>query len=119
MRSFMHMKFTRLHSSLVVGLILHALWAHASDLPGGGDALGAYTRGDYKTAMKLLKPMAEQGNSFAQFTIGKMYLNGEGIPKDPVKAAANFKLAATQGLAVAQLNLGRLYAEGQGVAKDP
>src|SRR5579872_2160507 len=59
----------------------------ADPIPSGTDALTAYTRGDYKTAMKLLRPMAEEGNTFAQFTIGKMYAYGEGTPKDPKKGA--------------------------------
>src|SRR5689334_13026809 len=35
-----------------------------AETPGSEDALAAYSRGDYKTALKLLGPMAEDGNTF-------------------------------------------------------
>ena len=65
---------------LLVSAMLIPFTLHAA--PSGDDALSAYTKGDYKTALKLLGPMAEDGNTFAEFTIGKMYLNGEGVSKD-------------------------------------
>src|SRR5262249_44968028 len=97
---------------LVISAIAISAWAEA---PGGEDALAAYSRGDFKTAMKLLAPMAEDGNTFAEFTIGKMYLNGEGVAKDPKKGAVYIQRAADKGLAVAQFHMGRIYLEGIGV----
>src|SRR5260370_40651111 len=89
-----------------------------AETPGGEDALAAYSRGDYKTALKLLAPMAEDGNTFAEFTIGKMYVNGEGVARDPKKGSVYIKRAADKGLAIAQYHLARLYIEGNGVIKD-
>ena len=83
------------------------------------DALTAYTKGDYKTALKLLLPMAEEGNSFAEFTIGKMYVYGEGIPKDPKKGIFYMQRAADKGLAIAQYHLAQVYTKGLGVPKNP
>src|SRR5690242_19485398 len=90
-------------------LLLTQTSLRADSSPDGIDALGAYTRGDSKTAMKLLRPMAEEGNTFAQFTICKMYVFGEGIPKDPAKGATFIRSAAEKGLAIAQLHLANLY----------
>ena len=42
------------------------------------DAGKAYQRGDYATAMKLIRPLAEQGNVSADYNLGTMYYNGEG-----------------------------------------
>ena len=91
----------------------------ADPIPSGTDALTAYTQGDYKTAMKLLRPMAEEGNTFAQFTIGKMYTYGEGVPKDPAKGMVFIRAAAEKGLAIAQLHMAKLSLEGTGVPKSP
>jgi len=48
--------------------------------------LEAYNRGDYVTALKELKPLAEQGNTDAQFRLGWMYYDGAGVVQDKVYA---------------------------------
>ena len=44
--------------------------------------------------------------------------HGEGVPKDPLTAAALYCVAARAGYAEAQYNLGWMYANGRGVDKD-
>ena len=61
---------------------------------------------------------AESGDATAQFNLGLMYANGEGVPKDDAEAVRWYRLAADQGLAPAQFNLGLMYAIGEGVPKD-
>ncbi len=46
----------------------------------------AYERGDYDTALKEFRPLAEQGDPLAQSYLGGMYAEGEGLPKDYVLA---------------------------------
>jgi len=46
------------------------------------------------------------------------YEHGEGVPKDPLKAAALYCAAARGGDAEAQFSLGWMYANGRGVAHD-
>lgn len=46
------------------------------------------------------------------------YEHGEGVPKDPLKAAALYCAAARAGDAEAQFSLGWMYANGRGVAHD-
>lgn len=82
------------------------------------DSLAAYDRGDYATAVRLLRPLAEQGNAQAQNSLGAMYYNGKGVAQDFKEAVKWYRLAATQGFASAQLNLGAMYYEGKGVAED-
>lgn len=53
-----------------------------------------------------------------KFNLGLMYLQGDGVPKDPIEAAKLFRCAAENGMAIAQFNLGVLYDTGEGVAKD-
>ena len=81
-------------------------------------SLAAYERSDYRTAFAGFKKLAEQGNAGAQFNLGLMYANGQGVPKDDQQAVVWYLKAAEQGVAVAQFNLGLRYANGQGVPKD-
>ena len=65
-----------------------------------------------------LTGMAETGDAIAQFNLGLLYDNGEGVPQDYAAAAGWYRKAADQGNASAQYNLGLLYATGRGVAQD-
>ena len=78
----------------------------------------AYQRGDYETALKLWRPLAAQGNAFAQSNLGFMYDSGQGVPRDLSEAAKWYRLAAEQGNPRAQSNLGSMYAAGEGVPQD-
>ena len=40
--------------------------------------IAAFKKGDYKTAMQLMMPLAEEGDAQAQHEVGVMYLNGHG-----------------------------------------
>ena len=82
------------------------------------EAVAAYGRGDYATAVRGLLVHAEQGDSIAQFILGLMYAKGEGVLKDDAEAVRWYRLAAEQGDASAQFNLGLMYAKGEGVLKD-
>jgi len=61
---------------------------------------------------------AGQGNAIAQFILGSMYENGEGVAQDYKEAMKWYQKAAEQGDADAQYGLGKMYADGLGVAQD-
>ncbi|HFC6390643.1 TPA: tetratricopeptide repeat protein, partial [Neisseria lactamica] len=61
---------------------------------------------------------AAHGNAAAQFNLGVMYENGQGVRQDYVQAVQWYRKASEQGDAQAQFNLGVMYAEGQGVRQD-
>ena len=82
------------------------------------DANAAYGKEDYATALRLFRPLADQGDASAQFMLGVMYADGQGVPKDYAQAVKWYRLAADRGYARAQFNLGLMYASGQGVPKD-
>lgn len=82
------------------------------------DAEVAYNAKDYAKAMKLLRPLVEQGNAYAQLYLGMMYDNGQGVLQDYKEAAKWYRLAAEQGNASAQFNLGVIYRNGQGVLQN-
>ena len=82
------------------------------------DGWDAYQKQDYKTAYKLIAPLAEQGNASAQNYLGFMYHKGLGVLQDYKEAVTLYRLAAEQGNAPAQNKLGIMYAEGTGVPQD-
>lgn len=62
---------------------------------------------------------AEQGNAKAQFTLGEMYANGDGVIADSAEAVRWYRLAADQQYTRAEAALGYMYMVGRGVRKDP
>ncbi len=78
----------------------------------------AYDRGDYATALKEWRPLAEQGDAEAQYNLGIMYREGHGVLQDDKEAVRWYRLAAEQGYAKAQSSLGLMYANGRGVPRD-
>ena len=85
---------------------------------GWDEGKAAYDRGDYATAMRQWRPLAEQGNADAQFYLGFMYALGQGVPQDHAEAAKRYRTAAAQGDAEAQFYLGVAYGRGRGVTQD-
>lgn len=82
------------------------------------DANAAFQRGDYATAEKILLPMAEAGNPYAQYRLGMVYAEAMGEMRSTVEAAKWYESAALQGQPFAQYKLGILYVKGDGVPKD-
>ena len=82
------------------------------------DGLTAYNKSDYKTALRLWRPLADQGIADAQYNLGLMYDIGRGVPQDYAQAVKWYRLAADQGNASAQSNLGLMYDKGRGVPQD-
>ena len=82
------------------------------------DAMDAYQKGNYVQAIELLRPLAAKGDAVAQFNLGLMYDNGEGVTQDYKEAVKWYLLAAEQGSASAQYNLGVMYDNGEGVTQD-
>ena len=82
------------------------------------NGVAAYKRGDYATALRLWRPLADQGDAVVQKSLGFMYANGHGVPRDYAEAVKWYRKAAEQGDADAQANLGDMYANGQGVPRD-
>src|SRR5581483_4178960 len=99
-----------------VGLVLLAsAFPALADFEAG---VNAYKKGDYMTAAKEWRPLAEEGSAAAQYNLGLLYVDGRGVPKDTAEAAKWFTRAAEQGYTQAQHNLGAMYGSGQGVKRD-
>lgn len=78
----------------------------------------AYNSGNYKNAFSFWLKAANQGNASAQFNLGTLYENGEGISQDYSKAFEWYQKAANQGNVDALFNLGSMYYNGNGVAQN-
>lgn len=78
----------------------------------------ALKRRDFRAALAELAPLADAGNSKAQFYVAQIYLRGLGVARDESKAATYLQRAAAQSNAGAQSTLGILYLQGRGVGKD-
>lgn len=82
-----------------------------------GDA--AYWRHDYAEALRILRPLADQGDTNAQVDMGYMYLNGFGVQRNGRQAVIWFFRSADNGNPKAQAMLGHLYFSGDaGVSRD-
>ncbi len=69
---------------------------------GFDEGVAGYDRGDYATALREWRPLAEQGHAEAQFKLANMYFNGQGVPLDIAEALEWLWKAADQGHAEAQ-----------------
>lgn len=71
-------------------------------------SLVALERHDYATALKGFRSLADEGNAEAQWQLGEMYGNGNGVSKDLGEALRWVRRAAEHGHAEAQFTLGAL-----------
>jgi clan AA aspartic protease (TIGR02281 family) len=98
---------------LIVAVFIVNAVAGASE-----EGVHAYNRGDYATAMRNLRPLAERGDANAQAFVGFMYQGGHGVRRSSAQAALWYRRAADQGLAVAQSSLGTMYFLGDDVPQN-
>ena len=82
-------------------------------------AVEAARSGDFAEAYCLWRPLAEQGNAEAQFHIGWLYANGQGLRQNPTTAADWWEQAARTGHPDADLALAQAYRKGRGRKKNP
>ena len=98
--------------------LLVGCWLAAAIVPVAqadlATGIAAYEQGDYDTAFKEFKTLAEQGNADGQYKLGVMYSNGDGVPHDAKKAEKWIRNAAEHGSAAAQNHLGVMYHHGEG-----
>jgi len=103
------MKHLTLTICLTLAVLLGSLVTGCgSDSDSGADfdkGVAAYESGDYATALREFRPLAEQGHANAQFHMGVTYAEGVGVPKDYKTAMKWFTLAAEQGNASAQVSM--------------
>ena len=107
----------KLITFLIINLMTVNLIANSADFEKG---LNAAQSGDFETALYEWLPLAENGDSEAQYSLGLIFYDRAfddtyGEPEDDKNALYWFKLAANQGHVRAQTNLGLMYDKGYGV----
>ena len=90
----------------------------ASAVPDADAANEALQKGDYATALKIARPLADDGDARAQSIVALLYYRGRGVAQNDQEAATWFRRAADQDNALARFYLGGMYAEGRGVPQD-
>ena len=87
----------------------------------GGDVekgVNAYIDQNYVVAHAKFSELAQQGDPNAQYWLGFMHENGNGVPQNYSEAKKWYERSAGQGKASAQVQLADMYYYGRGVAKD-
>ena len=87
------------HAIKIIVAALALLVAVSAPVAAGPfeDGYAAHEKGDYATALRLLRPLAEGGNSDAQHNLGVMYEKGRGVPQDYAEAVKWYRKAAKRG----------------------
>ncbi len=91
----------------VLRLLLIACESGASEASQPGEA--AYASGDFDRAYDVLSPLAAHGDANAQYVLGLMYANGQGVKQNFYEAGKMYRRAGEQGHTGAQVNLGSLF----------
>jgi hypothetical protein len=86
-----------------------ALPAAAQDMRSAVDAL---KRGQWDLARQILAPLAEAENADAQYALGTLYANGDGVAPNMARAEQLWRQAAQKGHARAREQLAFLRAMG-------
>lgn len=81
-------------------------------------AMEAFLRGDYGTELRIVRPLAEAGDPYAQFALALMYEQGGGVPQNRTEAIRWHQKAAEQGHPSAQSELAYFYEHGEGVPQN-
>jgi TPR repeat protein len=90
--------------SLIIVLSLGA--AACSDMMDGDSrqaGMTAYRSRDFGKALRILGPLAEEGDPESQTILGNMYIGGKGVPQDFSRGLLWFRKAAKNGNGEAQL----------------
>ena len=86
---------------IVIILLAFGGWAPAKAQAAYELGWAGYHRPDYVSALKLLKPLAEDGHAKAQYYLGRMFADGHGVEQDYATACYWFDLSASAALRVA------------------
>jgi S1-C subfamily serine protease len=106
----------RIFATIFFGFVL--MFGFASPAVASDEALAAYNRGDFATALRLWRSLADQGQPDAMYNLGLMYAQGAAVPQNYAEAARWYGLAAEYGNPDAQAALGLQYVMGQGVPEN-
>ncbi len=108
-------RLSRISIVLALLLVAHGVDSLSGDLEQGQ---AAYSQGDFETALSHFGNAAKDGDADAQYALGAMYHDGEGVARDHAIAAHWYTKAAQRGNKDAQYWLCIMHKEGMGVSRD-
>jgi TPR repeat protein len=91
------MSFYRNLSVIVVAFLAVGLFSIPIFAASVEDGIAAYVAGNFQKAFEILKPLAIAGDPRAQYYLGEMYYQGQGVSKNHDEAFKWFSKAAEQG----------------------
>jgi uncharacterized protein len=104
---------------LISCLLLSAGFMLAPNVRADMDSgLMAYANGDFDTAAREFLRLSEQGDKSAQYHMGLLYEEGQGVAQQMEKAIQCYRKAAEQGYVDAYFALGEIYLRQPGGQKD-
>jgi len=107
-----------LYIFLCTGILSSSLYANdikqISNYRDGSYASSSH----YKTVMNWYITAAESGEASAQYNLGVVHKNGDGVPRNDKMALKWWTLAAQQGHPKAALNVGVMYQRGDLVPRN-
>jgi uncharacterized protein len=107
--------FQSRHLILPIAILMLTAASVQADFESG---LEAYTVGGFEQAAREWAPLAEQGDTAAQYHLGLLYEEGQGVPRDYDLARYWYLRAAQKGYVDAYFSLGEIYALGRGTQSD-
>jgi TPR repeat protein len=112
--------FLRLASAILAIALLGivALTGDAAAQSPLVEAMVLYAKQDYEHALRLLNPLASQGDVVAQLIVGRMHLHGEGVSRNSFAAFEWLRQAANNDNADAQFEVAGMYRDGIGTTMD-
>ena len=84
------------HGLLIAALLVTGPGVQPDAYAGFDEGWSAYVDGDYATALREWRALAEQGDGTAQYNIAVMYDTAQGVPQDDVEAYAWYALAESR-----------------------
>ncbi len=101
--------------SISIALFVLCLQVQAVQATDFKKGLAHMENGDYAMAFCLWEPLARLGHSDAQYHLGWLYANGNGLNVDVERAVYWWQQAANNGYLDAQFAIGLAYTTGEGI----
>ena len=79
--------------SILAGIVLALVLTGGAAAGPYEEGVAAYGRGDYATAVRLWRPLAQQGDAEAQFNLALMYFEGKGVPQNQAEEVSPWRTA--------------------------
>ena len=102
--------------AMTFGLMLAGVSSAAPD--ANAQLQQALKTKNYQQAFKISSEFAKKGDAAGQYVLGRLYLGGQGVRKDPKQGFNWTNKSAGQQYLRAMHTLGVLYASGIGTGKN-